>query len=238
MERLLPYFPSGARILELGAGTGQQARFIAEHGFDVIAIDLPNSNYAAERVFEVQNYDGRNIPLPDDSVDVVFSSNVLEHVEDLPTVLAELKRVQRPGGFGLHLMPTPSWRFWTFLTGFVTAAQAAGLLAKHLVNPPAGQARWGAVRRDARTIAGGLIPMGHGTSPEGISELWTFSPRAWRRTFGKNGFTVLDDRPFGLFYTGAILFGDRISIAKRERLSRTLGSAVHIYIVEPAPNSR
>jgi len=33
-------------------------------------------DYAAQRVFPIRDYDGRTIPLPDASVDVVFSSNV------------------------------------------------------------------------------------------------------------------------------------------------------------------
>lgn len=230
MEQLLPLLPSGARILEFGAGTGQQARFLADHGFDVIALDLPNSDYAAERLFPIHDYDGRHIPLADQSVDVVFSSNVLEHVEDLPTILGEFRRVTRPNGLGIHIMPTPSWRFWTFVTGPIASLQAAGSLARNLLAPPAGR-RWDSIKRNLKTIAGGLLPLGHGTSREGISELWTFSPRAWRRKFERSGFAVVGDRPFGIFYTGNLLFGPRMSVARRESLSHTLGSAARIYEV-------
>jgi SAM-dependent methyltransferase len=38
------------------------------------------------------------LPLADDSVDVCFSSNMLEHVSDPDHVRAELARVVRPGG--------------------------------------------------------------------------------------------------------------------------------------------
>lgn len=43
-------------------------------------------------------YDGRHIPLPDASVDAVLATEVLEHVFNLEEVLAELRRVLRPGG--------------------------------------------------------------------------------------------------------------------------------------------
>jgi SAM-dependent methyltransferase len=42
--------------------------------------------------------DGMALPVPDASVDVCFSSNVLEHVGDPIAMLAEMVRVTRPGG--------------------------------------------------------------------------------------------------------------------------------------------
>jgi SAM-dependent methyltransferase len=43
-------------------------------------------------------YDGIHLPLPDASVDLAVSHEVFEHVADVPTVLAEIARVLRPGG--------------------------------------------------------------------------------------------------------------------------------------------
>jgi ubiquinone/menaquinone biosynthesis C-methylase UbiE len=39
-----------------------------------------------------------DIPLDDDSIDVVFCFETIEHIEDQHQVLRELKRVTRPGG--------------------------------------------------------------------------------------------------------------------------------------------
>ena len=121
IEQLLPLLPRGARILEFGAGTGQQAKYLRDQGFDVTAIDLASSNYAGERVFPVQDYDGQHIPLDDGSIDVIFSSNVLEHVENLSVIFSEFRRNQKPGGFGLHVVPTSAWRLWTFAAGLVAS---------------------------------------------------------------------------------------------------------------------
>ena len=214
VEELASSVPSGARVLEFGAGTGEQARQLAGMGFDVVAIDLASSEYAGHRTFPVIDYDGRHIPLADGSVDAIFSSNVLEHVEDLPTILAEFRRVLKPGGLGVHAMPTPAWRFWTFVAGPPTSLVALSKLK-------------------LKAALAALLPLGHGTSKEGISELWTFSPRRWRRTFRKNGMEVVEDRPIGIFYTGHFLLGDHLSFERRRSLSRTLGSAAHIYVVRP-----
>jgi SAM-dependent methyltransferase len=237
MEQLLALIPTGARVLEFGSGTGQQARFLADRGFDVVAIDLARSVYAADRIFPVQDYDGRHIPLEDASVDVIFSSNVLEHVEDLPTILGEFRRILKPGGTAIHVMPTSAWRFWTFVTGIADATKTAGTLPVHLVRPADGDKRPAALKRDVRRIARGLVPSGHGTSIEGISELWTFSAAAWRRKFRKNGFEVVEDRPTRVFYSGTVLFGLRVPFAVRRRLSRFLGSSMHLYVTRPVGRS-
>ncbi|HZC37284.1 MAG TPA: class I SAM-dependent methyltransferase [Sphingomicrobium sp.] len=233
MERLVAHIPAGARVLEFGAGTGQQARFLAGRGFDVVAVDLPESAYARKLVFPVQQYDGTHIPLDDQSVDVIFSSNVLEHVENVPAIMNEFRRILRPSGFGLHAMPTPAWRFWTFVSGVANSAVAAACIPRDLIKPPAERSRWRALKQNLRTIAASLLPIGHGTSVEGISELYTFSRRAWLNTFARHGFEVIEDRPMGLFYTGHMLFADRISFPTRGDLSRSLGSATRVYVVRP-----
>lgn len=233
MDQLLPTIPQGARVLEFGAGTGQQAKHLSDRGFDVVAIDLESSAYAPHRVFPVQDYDGQFIPLDDHSVDVVFSSNVLEHVEDLSQILSEFQRVTKSRGFGLHVMPTPSWRFWTFLSGFAVALCSLPFLLGDFVLALVGKAPWRNWTARIRLIGGAVLPVGHGTSPEGISELWTFSRRHWRHRFARSGFAVIEDWPIGIFYTGNMLFGDKLALEKRRMLSTYLGSATRVYLVEP-----
>lgn len=58
-----------------------------------------------ERRFFV--YDGHRMPLEDESVDLVFSQQVLEHVADdlIDSYYAEEGRVLKPGGIALHQVP-------------------------------------------------------------------------------------------------------------------------------------
>ena len=103
--------PPGARLLEIGAGTGRQAQALVERGFSVEAIEILESNYSGDRLFPITNYDGRHIPFPNQSFDIVFSSNVLEHVPDLVQMHSEIRRVLRSGGYAVHVLPTHAWRF-------------------------------------------------------------------------------------------------------------------------------
>ena len=58
-------------------------RLILIYHWRLATIDLSSSQYADDQMFPVQAYDGRRIPFADSSFDVVFSSNVLEHIRDL-----------------------------------------------------------------------------------------------------------------------------------------------------------
>jgi len=51
------------------------------------------------------NIDLTNIAYADESVDVFICSHVLEHIPDDRKAMRELRRILRPGGFGLMLVP-------------------------------------------------------------------------------------------------------------------------------------
>jgi SAM-dependent methyltransferase len=220
-------FPKEGRILEIGAGTGSQAAQIRKLGFEIEAIELADSNYRADRVFPITDYDGRYIPFPDASFDVVFSSNVLEHVRDLDALNAEIKRVLKPGGYCVHVLPTPAWRIWTTLSaipnGFLRAAAVRPKLSK--------PASWITMLRHLGSFAG---QHRHGERGNLLTEVYYFRPTWWRNHFRANGFAVRKDEPIELFYTGHMVAGPALSMEKRQKLAKYLGAACHIYELVPS----
>lgn len=235
IAEIASHLPARARVLEIGAGTGQQARELQRGGFDVTAIELADSAYAAARVFPVIDYDGARIPFASKSFDAVFSSNALEHVRDLAGLHVEIHRVLKPTGIVVHVLPTHTWRFWSILSSYANALLYLSSAVRRLL-PNSGDQR-GVGRawyEAARACGAAVLQPRHGERGIGFAELWLFHPRWWRRNFRRNGFELLYDGPMGLFYTGSMVFGARLSLERRARLAQILGSSCHLYVMRRA----
>jgi len=235
LSRIGQFLPPSGRVLDFGAGAGQQALRLQELGFKVDAVDLESSPHLEQQVFPIRSYDGRTLPFPDAHFDLVLSSNVLEHVHDLPQVLSDLARVLKPGGVMLHILPSVSWRLWTSLAEFPAAPRN---LVRGLLGGPTGR-RAGMSRLQwvLLQLAWPLRPFlfrPHGARGNALTELWTFSRASWVRRFTALRCEVLRIEPLRFWYTGEILLGPRLSIARRTRVSSWLGSATILYVVRPA----
>ncbi|TAN23127.1 MAG: class I SAM-dependent methyltransferase [Acidobacteria bacterium] len=244
LEAILNEFPARADVLEIGAGTGVQARYLQEHGYSVQAVDRRESgyrnyaHYARNRVFPVQEYEGEHLPVADASADVVYTSHCLMYVRNLGSLSGEMRRVLRPGGYAVHVVPTVSWRFWTSLASFPMAAMAlARAVAWSTWRPPRNHTRRGAWRDALAAGYAALIQPPLALGPHAGFELWRFRRGRWRRSFGENGFTVIRDRPVGMFGTGCLLFGSALPAPKRQWLAKLLGSSSRVYCVRPQSGS-
>lgn len=80
-------------MLETSPRMGQQYRDVMAERVRYTASDYDESAHRA-----VIRLDLQRIDLPDQSLDVVLTPHVLEHVPDTDQALAELFRVMRPGG--------------------------------------------------------------------------------------------------------------------------------------------
>jgi len=64
-------------------------------------------------------YDGKKLPFENSTFDIVFSSNVLEHLPNLDEIQKEFSRVLNNNGICIHILPSSSWRFWTIITSII-----------------------------------------------------------------------------------------------------------------------
>ena len=135
VEQIIPFLPRSGTILEIGAGAGWQAKRIAEHGFDVKAIDLPVRGLAKYSEFDIIHYDGYNIPFPSECFSAVYASNVLDHIPHVYEFQKEIHRVLEPDGVAIIVLPTTSWRFWSILTHYPHYLKQAGLLIEQALMP-------------------------------------------------------------------------------------------------------
>ena len=107
LERLELFRIRPGRILDAGCGTGHGARALLQRyrGASLVALDVAPGMLAATRRrkpwlrrLDVVCGDAAQVPLADDSVDLVFSNLMLQWCNDPDQVFAEFRRVLRPGG--------------------------------------------------------------------------------------------------------------------------------------------
>lgn len=110
IETIVNSSPEKGRFLDVGAGTGWISIGVAEciPGAEIYAVDLSDNMLAvagenamkrgvADRITFLKS-DAKRLPLPTGSFDVVFSHNMMHHVPEPNAMLAEMKRVLKPGG--------------------------------------------------------------------------------------------------------------------------------------------
>lgn len=106
IHKYLNELGSGARILDIGAGTGRYAVALAEEGFDVTALELVpyNLGILKKKGSAVKAYQGNALRLKrfrDNSFDLALLFGPMYHLdsfEDKCQALREASRVVRPGG--------------------------------------------------------------------------------------------------------------------------------------------
>jgi ubiquinone/menaquinone biosynthesis C-methylase UbiE len=99
---LLGRVVAGTRILDVGCGLGDFAAALVEHGAQAIGCDVAEEALRRARARHpgiefVRS--GEELPFADGSFDAAWAGEVLEHVQDVLGLLAEVQRVLRPQGW-------------------------------------------------------------------------------------------------------------------------------------------
>jgi|SRR5215472_4382390 len=115
MRSLVPSDPP-LRILDVGCGTGLNAAQLTRRGHDVFGIDV--SPVAIEKLRaqglkgSIADIEAEPLALPENTFDLVYASEVIEHCVDTKKFLRNLRAVLKQDG--TLLLSTPNSAFWAY----------------------------------------------------------------------------------------------------------------------------
>jgi ubiquinone/menaquinone biosynthesis C-methylase UbiE len=107
VEQVSRHCAPGSRVLDLGCGTGPVLVELMRRGFECTGMDYSPDmlDFARQRIREagfddsrIQQGDCRKTPFADASFDAVVCLGVISYVENYEVVLAEMRRILKPGG--------------------------------------------------------------------------------------------------------------------------------------------
>lgn len=120
-EWCLP-FVAGKNVLDIACGEGYGSHILARSAAAVIGVDISaeavqhaESKYAGAESLSFKLGDAAEIPLPDQSVDVVVSFETIEHHVRHHEMMSEIRRVLTPDG--LLIISSPNKKIYSDLGG-------------------------------------------------------------------------------------------------------------------------
>src|SRR5258706_15289086 len=113
----IKHFPKNGRVLELGAGQGQDSGFFAKQGYEVMSIDFSEEPLEIARQkaeeenlqIEFMHIDLREpLDLPSESFDIVYSHLAVHYFDKQRTkeLFSEMENVLKPQGVLALLLNT------------------------------------------------------------------------------------------------------------------------------------
>lgn len=133
MNILRPHLAGVKTFMEIAPGDCRLAYEMCQHVEKVIALDISDQSGGqqnAPKNFHFETYDGYTLNLPDNSVDMAFSYQFLEHVhpDDHEDHFRTVLRVLRPGG--VYIFDTPHKYSGPHDASFIFADEAEGMHLK------------------------------------------------------------------------------------------------------------
>lgn len=111
----------GRKVLDIASGEGYGSFLLSKSASSVIGVDIDNDSIEKAKIkyqssnLEFRNGSTSNIPVHDNSVDVVVSFETIEHHDEHEEMMLEIKRVLTPNG--ILIMSSPDKEYYSDKAG-------------------------------------------------------------------------------------------------------------------------
>ncbi len=117
-EYWVPPLPAGARVLEIGCGTGSFLGALKHKGWELHGVEMfsePAELAAKRHGIKIHQGEVEKVDFPEKHFDAIFAWMVVEHLFDPVELLKKLGKSLRPGGYLVISIPNAgSWEFRFF----------------------------------------------------------------------------------------------------------------------------
>lgn len=185
--------------LELGAGDGFQSKLLIKYIDNLISTDLnkyrlPSSSDDLKIQYKVLDAEKIGKHFKENSFDIVYSSNLMEHLPNVRDCFLGIHKVLKDDGIAIHIMPSPWWRF--FQTVLHIPNKIIDLLSNILRTDKKKYKKKGnnlKVNSVGRSkISKLFIPQPHGISSNFVVEFFAFRQSKWVSDFEATGFKIIE----------------------------------------------
>jgi len=201
-------------ILEFGSGDGFQIFYLQKLG-NLIASDIYMSS-------DIKKMNGVNFtkcsitdtPFWDQQFNLIFSSQVIEHIEKLNKAFRELKRIGSDNCLYAFTVPTNIWLLLSLPAQYYNKLRVAFIKigriknksiskkSDHIKHSKSTEINITSKRKNLyQKIIFVLFSVGHGVKQNFYDCYRSFKMKNWKKLFSKNGFTILKIQP--LLLSGA-----------------------------------
>lgn len=190
--------------LELSCGSCQYSKFLSIYGKRLLATDYDQNkmtvNNSRNIIFDV--LDAQDLSRFDDNeMDLIFSSNLLEHLPQIDKCLRECRRVIKQDGIIVHTIPTHTWKLFCFFLYYpVMIKKVIKHLLGHKKQPNKRECLDNNLRPKTKSLLNRLIPEIHGISNTHLKEFVNFGEKRWLNLFSKNNLEVIGIIRLPLYY--------------------------------------
>ncbi|NIO20355.1 MAG: methyltransferase domain-containing protein [Candidatus Aenigmarchaeota archaeon] len=171
-------------ILDYGCGEGVLSTLLAERDFNLIGVDISKPNIKVAKKHSLQKHlnikyvigDVENLPFKDNSFELVVSSHVLEHLNEIEKGLCEIKKISEKA---IIAVPT--------------------CLSLSSLSMLGGDVPWKITKKTPFAVFSGLLKLTKNFNKNGVIEKYSskefphvwFYPWKFKRILENNGFNVI-----------------------------------------------